>query len=182
MNQNNMAETKENKLVNRIAASGLKTIKLETFIPQAELTEIDLKEFLFKGLLLREKEFRQSMKEFDWSGTKGKVLCVHCSTDAIIAKWAYMLITMHAYPFASEIYFGTKEEYRAAALVSALKAVDWSAYQDQRVILKGCSEGYQIPEDAYIAATQGLLPHARSIMYGEPCSTVPVYKKPREAK
>ncbi len=177
-----MAETTEKKLVNRIAASGLKTIKLETFIPQAALIELDLKEYLFKGLLLREKEFRQSMKEFDWSATESKVLCVYCSTDAIIPKWAYMLITMHAHPYARDLFFGTQEEYPSAALIDALKAVDWSAYKDQRVILKGCSEGYQIPEAAYMAATQGLLPYAKSIMYGEPCSTVPVYKKPKDAK
>lgn len=182
MNLNDMAETTDNKLVNRVAASGLKTIKLEAFIPQVELFEFDIREFLFKGLLLREKEFRQSMKEFDWSAADGKVLCVHCSSDAIIPKWAFMLITMHAWPVASDIYFGNAEGYRSSSLVSALQGVDWSAYKDQRVILKGCSEGYQIPEEAYIVATQGLLPHARSIMYGEPCSTVPVYKKPKDAK
>lgn len=177
-----MAETTENKLVNRVAASGLITIKLETYIPQADVLEFDMKEFLFRGLLLREKEFRQSMQEFDWSLATGKVLCVFCSSDAIIPKWAFMIIATHAQPFASDIHFGTREAYLSGRLAEALSEVDWSEYKDRRVILKGCSDGYQIPEEAYIIATRGLLPHARSIMYGEPCSTVPVYKKAKPAK
>lgn len=179
MNLNNMAETEDKKLINRIKSSGLKTIKLEQFTPKADTFEFDVKLFLFKGLILREKEFRTSMKDFDWSQIKGKVLCIFCSTNAIIPKWAYMLITQYAFPFASDIHFGTKENFIALAFTENIDAYDWSIYQDDRVILKGCSDGQEIPANTYISATKHLLPYAKSIMYGEPCSTVPVFKRPK---
>lgn len=177
-----MSKTTETKLVNRVAASGLVTIKLETFITDVQTFAFDIKEFLFRGLLLKEKEFRQSMKAFDWTQLECKVLCISCSTNAIVPKWAYMLITKHAQPYAEDIYYGTGPEFQSRMLVRTLESNDWSAYQDERVILKGCSDGVDIPEAAYITATKGLLPYARSIMYGEPCSTVPVYKRPKPAQ
>jgi hypothetical protein len=179
MNLNNMAEIKDKKLINRIKSSGIKTIKLEKFAPDAETFEFDLKHFLFKGLLLREKEFRTNMKDYDWTQTEGKVLCIYCSTNAIIPKWAYMLITQHAFPFATDIHFGTKENFTAKAFTENINGHDWSMYKDDRVILKGCSDGQEIPPNAYIAATKHLLPYSKSIMYGEPCSTVPVFKRPK---
>lgn len=170
-----MAEQKE--LINRVAQSGLKTIKLETYLSDQDIFSVDLKPFLFQGLLLREKEFRAAMKSFDWSQASEKVLCTFCSSDAIIPKWAYMLVTMYAQPFATTVFFGDEHAYQASEIKRRLQNEDWSVYTDQRVILKGCSDGRDIPADAYVVATQGLLPFAKSIMYGEPCSTVPVYKR-----
>ena len=182
MNLNNMANIEEKKLVNRIKSSGLKTIKLEAFAPTVDIYEFDLKDYLFKGLLLREKEFRSSMRDFAWEGKlKGKALCMFCRTHAIVPKWAYMLITQYAFDHTNAIHFGTKDSYISLAFQENLNAQDWSLYEDQRVILKGCSEGQNIPEEAYVTATKLLLPFAKSIMYGEPCSTVPVYKRPKNS-
>lgn len=167
-------------LVNKVAASGLITLKLETFWPQAELAELDIKDYLFKELLLKEKDFRAAMKAHDWTQYEGKVLLVHCSTDAIIPMWAYMLIAVHASPYAQDVFQGTAEDYYRTYFTQKLNALDVEAYKDQRVILKGCTDGKAIPPQAYLALTKRLRPIAKSIMFGEPCSTVPIYKRPRK--
>ncbi|WP_282783797.1 DUF2480 family protein [Phaeodactylibacter xiamenensis] len=166
-------------LVNKVAASGLITLKLEEFWPNVELAELDIKDYLFKELLLKEKDFREAMNHHDWTQYEGKVLLVYCSTDAIIPMWAYMLIASHAAPHAQDVFQGRPEDYYRTFFTQKLHALDLEKYQDQRVILKGCTDGKAIPPQAYLELTKRLRPVAKSIMFGEPCSTVPIFKRPR---
>ena len=169
-----MADT----LINRVAQSGIKTIDLESFYPSRTLKEIDIKDYLFQGLILREKDFRSALKDVDWSQYADFILCIHCSTDAIIPVWAYMLISSYAADIAFDIYTGNKSEYLKGYYNDILVNQDLSEYEDDRVVIKGCSNK-PVPASAYAKLTQLLKPLAKSIMYGEPCSTVPIYKKPR---
>ena len=137
----------------------------------------DLKDFLFQGLILREKEFRTSIKEKDWSEMTGKVVCIFCSTDAIIPVWAYMLVASSATPFAHECFVGTKDEYLKHHYYKTLSELDTSSFKDARIVIKGCSNK-PVPPAAYAYLTELLRPLAKSVMYGEPCSTVPIYKRP----
>ncbi len=169
----------EKPLVNRVAKSGLITIKLEEHLPTAPLAELDLKDYLFKELLLREKDFREAMQAHDWQQYEGKTLLVFCSSDAIIPIWAYMLVAAYAAPYAADIFQGTAEAYFETALHRYLAQLDPEQYQDQRIVIKGCSD-QPVPLNAYVELTRKLRPYARSIMFGEPCSTVPIYKRPRK--
>ena len=171
-------ETANKPLVNRVANSGLITIKLEDFFPTEELATFDLKDYLFMELILKEKDFRAALKEHDWEQYKEKNLIVFCSADAIIPVWAYMLVTVYAAPFANQIFQGSQEEFYKMAFQNALTAVDGEAYEDKRIVIKGCSDK-PVPPSAYVELTRKLQPYAKGIMYGEPCSTVPIYKKPR---
>jgi len=171
----------EKPLVNRVAASGLITINLEEFFPAEELVQFDLKDYLYMELMLKEKEFRAALKEHDWSQYEGKALAVFCSTDAIIPVWAFMLLAAHAEPFAAQIFQGTAEAFYQHAFQKALDAVDASQYDQKRIVIKGCSNK-PVPVSAYMELTRKLRPFAQSIMYGEPCSTVPIFKRPRQIK
>lgn len=168
--------TEEKPLVNRVKKSPLITLKLEEYSPDFPIEEIDLKPFLFKGLILKEKEFRSEVKSFDWGEKTGHVICVYCSTDAIIPVWAYMLVASEASREGKQVFWGTKEEYLRHYYREQLAAIDWSKYKDQLIVLKGCSD-HPVPASAYMEATAHLQPVARSIMYGEACSTVPIFKK-----
>lgn len=179
-----MPQARKNKaslmeeLVNRVANSGLITLNLEEHWPAVERVNFDLKEQLFQGLILREKEFRQSLKELDWSAYDGKVLLVHCSADAIIPVWAYMLVSSLAAPHAAEVFFGDEERWLSAYYRDVLAGMDFSQYEGERVVIKGCSK-HPVPAAAYMEIARLLQPHAQSVMYGEPCSTVPIFKRPR---
>lgn len=166
----------EQPLVNRVASSGLITLRLEDFYPQEELSTFDLKDYLFMGLILKEKDFREALKEHDWSQYKGRNLAVYCSADAIIPVWAYMLVTVYAAPFAADVFQGTPDEFYKHVFQKALDQLDVSAYAGQRIVVKGCSDK-PVPASAYVELTRKLQPLAQSIMYGEPCSTVPIFKK-----
>jgi hypothetical protein len=166
-------------LVNRVANSGLITINLENYFPQAEVVSFDLKDYLFMELMLKEKDFRAALKEHDWAQYEGKVLAAFCSTDAIIPMWAYMLIAANAAPFAADVFQGTPEQYYQLAFRQALASIDGAAYDQKRVVIKGCSDK-PVPPAAYMELTRKLQPYAQSIMFGEPCSTVPVFKRPRK--
>ena len=168
----------EQPLVNRVAASGLITLKLEEFLPDSDFAEFDLKDYLFQGLILREKDFREAVRQHSWSQYEGKVLLAFCSTDAIIPVWAYMLIASSAAPYAADIFQGSREAYFDAYFREQLAALDLEKYSDQRIVIKGCSDR-PVPVSAYVELTRRLRPLARSIMFGEPCSTVPIYKKAR---
>ena len=163
-------------LVNRVASSGLITIKLEDFFPKGEIAEFDLRPFLFMELILKEKDFREAMKAHDWAQYKGKNLVVFCSADAIIPVWAYMLVAVHAAPFANQIFQGDTDNFLKAPFEQVIGELDISGYDQQRVVIKGCSDK-PVPPSAYLSLTRRLHPVAQSIMYGEPCSTVPIYKK-----
>lgn len=165
-------------LVNKVAASGLITLKLEEFLPQETIVEMDLKDYLFHGLILKEKDFRTALKEMDWSQFEDHVLTVYCSTDAIIPMWAYMLVASYATPHAKTVFQGTKDDYLKHALHQRLAELDYEPYEGQRLVIKGCGDE-PVPPSAYLEITRRLQPIAQSIMYGEPCSTVPIYKKKR---
>lgn len=171
-------ENTENTLINRVAESGLITINLEDFFPKSELVLFDIKEYLFMELILKEKDFRESLKLYDWSSLKGKTLLLYCSNDAIIPTWAYMLVTVNASVFANNIFQGTETDYYRNQMQKTIESIDFKKYDQQRIVIKGCGEK-PVPASAYVEITKHLQPYAQSIMYGEPCSTVPIFKKPR---
>lgn len=169
----------ETILVNRVTQSSLLTIDLENLYPTGEVVAFDLKEELFMGLILKEKDFRESLKNRDWSQYTAKNLAVFCSADAIIPIWAYMLVASHAAPFAQDIALCTPEKFVETAFLKKIAALDLAAYEGKRIVVKGCSDK-EVPASAYLEITRRLQPLALSIMFGEPCSTVPVYKRRRE--
>ena len=168
----------EETLINRDENSGLITFNLEDHYPQWEVAQFDIKDYLFQGLILREKDFRLALKEHDWNQYHDKVLCVFCSSDAIIPIWAYMLVASHAKEFAKEIFTGTPQEFLSAYYHKIISTIDTSTFKDQRVVIKGCSDK-PVPVSAYADIVVMLHGVAQSIMFGEPCSTVPVFKRPR---
>lgn len=163
---------------NKVAKSGLITIDLEKMAGDFAVESLDIKQFLFMDLLLREKDFRTALDEFDWSVYRNTVLAVYCSTDAIIASWAYMLIVTHASAYADEVIVGKPEDVRNEIFSRRLSEHDWSQYSGKRVLLKGCSDK-TIPPGAYAHATRLLQHYADRIMYGEACSFVPVWRRPK---
>lgn len=177
VNIRNMAE----ELINRVANSGLITLNLEEFFPPEEVHTFDLKDYLYMELILKEKEFRQALKEHDWEQYAGKHLLVLCSSDAIIPVWAYMLVSAYAAPVAKSVFQGNKEEFYKQAFLKALSEFDASVHEGNRVVIKGCSNK-PVPPAAYMELTRLLQPYAQSIMYGEPCSTVPIFKRARVLK
>ena len=161
---------------NKVAESGLLTIDLASLLPSNEIILFDIKSYLFKELILKEKEFRASLLSIDWSIYQDKIVGIVCSADAIIPMWANMLIVSSLHPYAKAVYFGDENKVREQLLQESISKINTEQYIDQRVVVKGCGET-PIGESAYIAITQKLRPLVKSIMYGEPCSTVPVYKK-----
>ena len=161
---------------NKVAESGLLTIDLASLLPSNEIILFDIKPYLFKELILKEKEFRASLLNIDWSIYQDKIVGIVCSTDATIPMWANMLIVSSLHPYAKVVYFGDENKVREQLLQESISKINTEQYIDQRVVVKGCGET-PIGESAYIAITQKLRPLVKSIMYGEPCSTVPVYKK-----
>ncbi len=165
------------ELINKVAQSGIVTFDLETLFPEKEkIVAFDLKDYLFKGLILKEKDFREALALIAWTQYSGKNLAVYCSADAIIPNWAYMLVAANAQPFAETVILGNVEDAIKRIYSDALSQLDLTQFIDQRVVIKGCSDK-PVPVDAYLEITKILRPVAKSIMYGEPCSTVPVYKK-----
>jgi hypothetical protein len=163
-------------IVNKVAQSGLITLDLADYIPREEKAVFDLKGFLFMELILKEKDFREALKQHDWSQYTGKNVAVTCSADAIIPNWAYMLVMMYLQPVAANIVIGDTATLQKTLLLKNINAIDPTGYADQRVVIKGCGDE-AVGDYAYAEITRLLLPVAKTIMYGEPCSTVPVYKK-----
>jgi hypothetical protein len=172
-----MSET----LVNKIAESGLITLRPEEWVPVISPATIDLKDFLFMEQILKEKDFREMLKHHNWSQYSSRPLCIYCSVDAIIPSWAYMLMTTYAVPYASEIYFGTAQQWITRQLLNFVDKMDLKDLIDQRVIIKGCSDEMPIAPEVFMALTNKLVPVVKSLMFGEPCSTVPVFKRPKGA-
>jgi hypothetical protein len=162
--------------VNKVAESGLITINPEHYLPQIAIKGFDIKDFLFMGMILKEKDYREALKNYDWSSFENIIAAVHCSADAIIPVWAYMLCTTYLQPIAAEVIMGSPEQVRESKILKAIDAEDFSIYTDRMMVVKGCGDD-AVPESAYLSITQKLMPFAKSIMYGEPCSTVPIYKK-----
>lgn len=161
---------------NKVAESGLVTLDLEEFVPRGEMAVFDLKDHLFMGLILKEKDFREGLKNHDWEKYRNKSVAITCSADAIIPVWAYMLVTSYLQPIAKEIIIGNEKDLHKALFMKNLSSLNPGDYSDKRVVIKGCGET-QIGDFAYAEATRVLLPVVKSIMYGEPCSTVPIFKR-----
>lgn len=165
----------ENEIINKVANSGLITIDLEEYFPKGERVLFDLKPLLFQELILKEKDFREFIKEHDWSVYQNKFVAIICTADAIVPTWAYMLVSIALEPFAKKIIFGNLQTLETVLYHDALQTINYSHYADKRVVIKGCGN-LPVITNAYVELVNGLRPFAKSIMYGEPCSTVPVYK------
>ena len=163
-------------IVNKVANSGLVSLDLEKLLPEGEVVKFDLKDHLFMGLILKEKDFREALKNLDWNIYQDKNVAVFCSADAIVPVWAYMLIATYLEPVAEEIYVGTIEEMKKHLFLKKIASIDVNEFSDQRVVVKGCGD-VEIGNFAYAEITRILKPVAKTIMYGEPCSTVPIYKR-----
>lgn len=170
-----MADT----LINKVANSGLFTFNLENHYPTQKMVTFDLKDYLFMELILKEKDFRKALKEHDWEQYQDKILLVLCSADAIIPTWAYMLVSAYAQPVAAAIWQGGQESFLKHHYATIIEQVDATQYDGMKVVVKGCSNK-PVPASAYVDIVQKLRPYAQSIMFGEPCSTVPIFKRPRK--
>lgn len=166
----------EKEIINRVANSPLVTLDLEQYYQPGERIIIDIKDQLYQGLILKEKDFRNYVKNHDWPQYKNKFVAIHCSADAIVPTWAYMLLTSALQPFAEKIMFGNLEDLETKIFFDQLSKIDWSLFNNAKVVIKGCSK-VDVPAAVYVEATRLLMPCAASIMFGEPCSTVPIFKK-----
>ena len=169
---------KENEIVNRVATSSLVTVDLEEFYTVGERVSFDMKESLFQGMILKEKDFRDYIKAHDWALYRDKLVAITCSVEAIIPTWAYMLLSVALQPYARKVFFGNLAELESHLFHEAVSAFPWEQYRDAKVVIKGCSK-VDVPASAYVEVTNYLRPLAASIMYGEACSTVPLFKRPK---
>ena len=163
-------------IVNRVAASALITFDLEKLYQIGSRQSIDLSQWLDQGLLLKEKEFRAQLKAHDWTIYRDKFISLHCSTEAILPAWAYLLVTTHLQPFARKVVLGNLKDLEVQLFAEEIQLLELSPYKDQPVIIKGCSEN-TVPQDAYVQLISKLQPVVKSLFYGEACSSVPLYKK-----
>lgn len=168
-----------NEIINRVASSSIRTLDLEEYYVAGERVLLDIKDQLYQGMILKEKPFRDFIKSADWSQYKDKFVAITCSEDAIVPTWAFMLLSSALAPLAKTVVFGSLEDLEARIYLDILAQVDWQQFSDAKVVIKGCSK-VAVPTAAYVEATRRLRPYAASIMFGEPCSTVPVFKKSRQ--
>ncbi len=166
----------DNTIVNKVAESGIITIDLEEYTKNTSIKIFDLKDHLFMGLIVKEKDFRAALTQTNWEVYKDVYVGVTCTTDAIIPMWAYMLVASYVEPFAKKVFMGNEGQTQEQLLLHCIDTIDITHYADKRVVIKGCGDN-PIPASAYLAITAKLRPVAKSIMYGEPCSTVPIFKK-----
>ena len=164
------------EIVNRVANSKLLTIDLEDYYPEGERLALDISLWLYEGFVLREKEFRAFVKNFDWSRYENVYLSVNCSSDAIVPAWAYMLISLEAGKYAKKVVFGDPSDLESLIYSEIINSLNIEEFRDKPIIIKGCANK-PIPENAYLLLAQKLQPVAKSIMYGEACSSVPLFKK-----
>lgn len=164
------------KLVNKVADSGLITVDLEEWYPHEHSIGFDLKDYLYMGLILKEKDYREALKQVDWEQFRSKNVAVFCSADAIIPVWAYMLAGIYLEPVCRRFFFCNPEEMITRIYEEIISTLDVEPFRNQRIIIKGCSEK-PVPVAAYLAITRKLRSVARSLMYGEACSNVPLYKQ-----
>jgi len=164
------------EIVNRVANSSLITIDLADYAPKLEILELDLKQFLFEGFILKEKVFRKTLKSFDFIMYNKKIVALFCSSDAIVPMWAYMLATSYLNDLENKIHFGTKEDVFQKIFEKNIEEMDVSEFKTKKVIVKGCSN-IPLSENLYVAITKKLQPIVSSLMFGEACSAVPVFKK-----
>lgn len=164
------------EIINKVAQSGIITINLEELYPDGERIAFDIAPHLVEGLMLREKDFREFVKAHDWSSYSGKYVALFCSTDAVVPQWAWMLLSTALAPYAKQIVFGSLEVLESELFTLMIDTMDITPFTDQRIVIKGCADK-PVPVNAYVRLTARLTPIVKSLMYGEPCSTVPVYKK-----
>ena len=164
------------EIVNRVSNSQLISFDLEEYYTPGERVLFDMKDFLFQGLILREKDFRDAIKNHDWSHYREKHVAIICSADAIIPTWAFMLLSVALQPYAKRVVFGNLSELESQLFYDSLSQIDWQKFRDKKMVIKGCSR-VEVPLSAYVEATNRLKLVASSIMFGEPCSTVPLFKK-----
>lgn len=163
------------EIINKIANSKLITIDLEDYYPKGKRVIIDIKDWLFEEIILKEKDFRVSVKEHNWSQYQDNFVALTCSSDAIIPSWAYLLITTNLAPFSKKIIIGSLSELETSIFQEIISDLSIDDYKDKPIIIKGCSKK-EIPETAYVQLVSKLIPIAKSVMYGEACSTVPLFK------
>lgn len=167
-----------NEILNRVAQSKLITFNLEEHYPHGQRFVFDISQWLFEGFVLREKEFREKVKEHDWSQYKDQFIALSCATDAIVPAWAYMLISTYLEPYAKKVVIGDLENLESHLYQEVIEKIDVSDLKDKAVIIKGCSNK-PVPKNAYIFLIRKLQPVVKSLMYGEACSSVPLYKQPK---
>jgi hypothetical protein len=164
-------------IINKVAQSGIISLNLEDFLPnEKDIIAFDIKPYLYMELILKEKDFREALKTVDWLQYSNKHIAIYCSTDAIIPIWAYMLVASYLAPIAASAQLNNITEARKQITLDNIKKFNTTSLEDQRVVVKGCGE-IPIPDEAYVAISSKLLPVVKTLMYGEPCSTVPLYKK-----
>jgi len=166
----------QENIVNKVAQSGLVTLDPAAFYPAGERVVYDIKDNLFHGLILKEKDFREFVKGHDWAQYQDKNVAITCSADAIVPAWAYMLLANRMAPYAREVVFGGKQVLETVLFEKSMANANLEQYRDQRVVIKGCGD-IEVPVSAYVELTKRLTPIAKSLMFGEPCSTVPIYKR-----
>ena len=171
----------EGEIINRVAESAIATVDLAALWDGADIVELDLAPWLHRGLVLRERDFRQSVKAEDWEGYRDRHVAVFCSTNAIVPTWAYMVVAARLDGIAVSVAAGRAADLRRDAFVRAVEAHDWSDYADRPVVLKGCGNDV-VPLDAFLLATHKLQGVAAKLMYGEACSAVPVWRRPAAAR
>lgn len=163
------------EIINKVASSALQVFDLEVYYQTGTRVEIDISQWLEDGFILKEKHFREALKNHNWSQYHNQLVAINCYNDAIVPAWAKILVTVHVVPFAKKVVSGTLTDLETSLYQEILSKIDFSKYQDKAVILKGCSKK-PVPESAYIMAAQKLQLFAKSIMYGEACSAVPIFK------
>ncbi|MBX2960859.1 MAG: DUF2480 family protein [Cyclobacteriaceae bacterium] len=168
----------DERIINRVASSPLVTFDLEDFYQPGERVTLDIKDQLYQGLVLKERDFRDFVKSHDWRQYKDKFVAIMCSTDAIIPTWAYMLVATALFPHAKFFFFGSPEQLEGKIFDEVLSKIDWTTFSGKKVVVKGCSK-VDVPVYTYVELTRRLSPYVSSLMFGEPCSTMPIYKAPK---
>ena len=166
----------QDEITNKVANSVLEVFDLEDYYAKEIRTQIDISQWLYEGFLLKEKDFREALKNHNWTQYENNYIAIHCATDAIIPAWAIILVTIYVSPFAKKVVSGDLQDLETSLYQDVLSTIDYAKYQDKPVIIKGCSKK-PVPESAFVLAVQKLQPYAKSIMYGEACSAVPLFKK-----
>lgn len=165
-------------IINKVANSGIITIDLDEFLPKIPIEILDIKPWLFNEIVLKEKDFRNYVTNHNWENYEGKMVVVCCSTDAIIPSWAFLLIGTTLQPFAHLVYYGSQTQALNQYLLQQISQLNFENFTEKRVVVKGCGK-LDVSPGVYLALAQSLKPFVKSLMFGEPCSTVPIYKKPK---
>lgn len=165
----------EKDIINKVATSKLEVFDLEDYFPKEEIIALDIAKWLFEGFILKEKDFREALNNYNWSQYSEKGIALFCSSEAILPAWAFALVTTYLQPFAKNIVHGSSNDYLLLSYKTTLATIDYSTYKDKPLILKGCAKK-PVPQQIYTLAIQNLMPFAKSIMFGEACSAVPLYK------